>query len=169
MTKAFRVLSKVSITRMRLASQTREPRGALYLFAERRCAGIVQRCTPDTCCLGRALGKTRCLLGERTQRKRASERVVTTRINYDRPFAACVHPFYERGAPDSSTSLLTDLPLRYPRIISPLFALFAIFAILREYFPRLRSRKGRRHAIIYNANDRERSPWGWTQKVWNLQ
>jgi len=37
MTKAFRVLSKVSITRMRLASQTCEPRGALYLFAERRC------------------------------------------------------------------------------------------------------------------------------------
>lgn len=64
-------LTKVSITRMRAASQTRVPRDALYLLARAPAsAGIVQRCTPDTCCLGRALGKTRCLLGEREREGR---------------------------------------------------------------------------------------------------
>lgn len=132
--------SKVSITRMRLASQICEPRGALYLFASAG-AGIVQRCTPDTCCLGRALGKMRCLLGERTQRKRASERVVTTRINYDRPFGVCSPLLRAR------CSRLLNVPLDWftaavpANYLSP-FRSFCVIAILRKYFPRLRSRKG---------------------------
>lgn len=108
-------------------------RTAGCIVSLRECsAGIVQRRLPNTCCLGRALEKTRYLPGEREQRdrtKRERERVVTTRINYDRP---CVHPFYERGAPDSSKSLLTDLPPRYPRIISLLVVLFSDIAILKE-------------------------------------
>lgn len=137
------------------AMRVGEPRGALYLFASAG-AGIVQRCTPDTCCLGRALGKTRCLLGERTRRKRASERVVTTRINYDRPFGVCLPLLRAR------CSRLLNVPLDWFTVAVPAnyllpFRSFCDIATLREYFPQLRSRKGRRRAVIYNANNRERS------------
>ena len=89
-------------------------RGVHYTSSPSAGAGIVQRCTPDTCCLGRALGKTRCLLGERTQRKRASERVVTTRINYDRPFGGVCSPLLRAWC-----SRLLNVPLDWFTVAVP--------------------------------------------------
>lgn len=79
-------------------------------------------------------------------RERERERVVTTRINYDRPFGVC-SPFYERGAPDSSTSLSTDLH-RGTRELSPLPALFAISPLLDSIFRGYVLEKGRRTARV---------------------
>lgn len=135
---------------MRSASRQLANRGVHCIFSRVQCAGIVQRRISDTCCLGRALEKTRCLPGERTKREKEREAegrndAYKLRSSMFTPFTSAVLPTLQ------SPSWL--IYRRGTRELSLPFLFFSAISLLSgsRYFSLFRLRKERWHAIIYNA------------------